>query len=112
MVSYAQQLKPEDSDEQLLSWINLPITQRLFAVYFQQVDWSRYYYPQHKLQGQLSMIITAELGMDYWHEKQAQLASHAKQPIKMITTEGQHVTMVRSPYVSRLAVKLNQLLSA
>ncbi|WP_194868770.1 non-ribosomal peptide synthetase [Pseudoalteromonas sp. PPB1] len=111
MLSYARELKPEDSEEQLLSWLSLAMTQRLFNVYFQQVDWSRRYQPDASLKGAVSMISTPELGDAYWAQKQAQLQAHVSTQITTINTQGKHVTMVKSPYVSGLADKLMTLLA-
>jgi hypothetical protein len=112
MLSYARQLKPEDSDDKLLSWLNLPMTQRLFGMYFRQVDWARCYRPQQQLQGLLTMIVTPELGMEYWENKQMQLAPHVRLPVKMVQAQGKHVTMIKSPYAMNLATMLNRMLSA
>ncbi|RZM81333.1 non-ribosomal peptide synthetase [Pseudoalteromonas rubra] len=111
MLSYARELKPEDSEEQLLSWLSLAMTQRLFNVYFQQVDWSRRYQPEASLQGAVCMIITPELGEDYWQQTQTQLQAYVSTQITTINTQGKHVTMVKSPYVSGLADKLMTLLA-
>ncbi|TMP30779.1 non-ribosomal peptide synthetase [Pseudoalteromonas rubra] len=111
MLSYAKALKPEDSEEQLLSWLSLGMTQRLFTVYFQQVDWSRRYQPEASLNGAVSMIVTPELGATYWQQKQTQLQAYVSTQVETIHTEGKHVTMVKSPYVSGLADKLMALLA-
>jgi thioesterase domain-containing protein len=110
MQAYARELKPDASAAQIHSWLELPLTRQLFEVYFRQVDWAESYRPAQVLNASTYLLLTPEQPTSYWQAAIDAMQPYLSQPVQVIKTDGEHVSMIKSPHVRTLAARLGAVL--